>query len=278
MPGPRNAELVREAFDKIEKQTKKTLNAHFEFVFLTPRTFTNEAEFFLRELKNALAKGESCDMFFLPTDNDVIDKITDEGLALDLSDLFAQYAPRYYNRVDEGVMNYFEFNKLISVDESFFIAYSMELSQPEDTFVAYMAERAQVDPHNTFFIKDGNNWYSFPQKSNESGGSALLMEAVLCNIDSTTTKPKLKSEELDFEAFPNPVSADNSTFLLNFKQDVEPTKVSIYDLSGRLISNKYSQPATKWLSIDFTGFKTGTYFVHIETVDKIYKTKVLNLQ
>ncbi len=181
-------------------------------------------------------------------------------------------------KVDEGVMNYFEFDQFVTVHRNFFIAYSLEFSQPQDTFVVYMADREEVDPRNTFFIKDGGNWYSYPQKSNLNKGSALLMEVVVCNVDSTTTNPDLKSEELDFEAFPNPVNADNSKFLLNFKTNINPTKVSIYDLTGSLVSNDYEQPASKWLSIDFTGFKTGTYFIQIETPEKIYKTKVLNLQ
>ena len=179
--------------------------------------------------------------------------------------------------VDEGVMNYFEFDQIVSVNKSFFVAYSLEQTQPQDTFAVYLADR-EVNPVNTFYIKDGNTWYSYPEKTGGNAGSALLMEVVLCNIDFTLNGETHKSAELDFEAFPNPVNADNSKFLLNFKTNINPTKVSIYDLTGSLVSNDYEQPASKWLSIDFTGFKTGTYFIQIETPEKIYKTKVLNLQ
>jgi len=178
--------------------------------------------------------------------------------------------------VDPGVMNYFEFNKVVSTHTGhFFIAYALNLEQPTDTFSVYMANRT-VDPLNSFYLKDGAEWYTFPQKVNASNGSALLMEAILCNVDLGLDNPSLKSEKVPLKAFPNPLNEGHLLYL-KFEDEVDPEKVEIFDLIGRRIQLPYQQLSENWLSLDFTGNIPGTYLVRVLNHSKNYQTKILYL-
>ena len=176
--------------------------------------------------------------------------------------------------LEEKAMNYFDFDERVEVEKSFFIAYSLELLQPNDSFVVYLAnqdERAK----NTFHIKDGEQWYTYPQKTGDQTGSALLMEAVLCNIDLNTNGDDLKSEDISaLQAFPNPLSA-GSPLYLSFKKQIVPQKVEIFDLAGQTKSVKFDQPAPKLLRLGFSGSRTGTYIIRIQGENETYQTKVL---
>ncbi|MGQ8338506.1 trypsin-like peptidase domain-containing protein [Sunxiuqinia sp. A32] len=186
------------------------------------------------------------------------------------------YEQSYYLKdIDPGVMNYFEFNEVAKTSSKFFVSYELDMKQATDTFSVYMANRT-VDPLNSYYIKDGAEWYTFPQKTNDSNGSALLMEVVLCNIDMELSNSQLKSQKLPLSAFPNPLS-DGHILYLKFDDEVRPEKVEIYDLIGQQVPVKFEQLDSRWLQVDFSGNIPGTYLVRVLEQSKNYQTKILYL-
>ncbi len=163
--------------------------------------------------------------------------------------------------IDSGVMNYFEFNQPIPTDGNFFISYSIDNIAATDTFSVYLAKRV-VEPRNTFFIKDGGEWYTYNEKSGTIEGSSILMEAVLCNIDTTMLNPDHKNTEAGVIAYPNPFRGGQKLFL-KFEEAIHPKIVQVFDLMGRQINVVYSQPDDFWLNFDFAGSRPGIYFLKI---------------
>ncbi len=178
--------------------------------------------------------------------------------------------------IDPGVMNYFEFDKRVSVEKDFFIVFSTDQLDSEDSVSVYLAKREI--PKNSFYLKDGNEWYAYSDKTLEPAGSALLMEVVLCNIGSNSGGSDLKSAELPFIAYPNPISGTKS-FYFDFKEKIITERIAIYDLAGHLIveQDRGSYPTDK-IDLDFTGFKTGTYIVRVLSNKETYQTKVLYIE
>ncbi|MGQ7869430.1 trypsin-like peptidase domain-containing protein [Sunxiuqinia sp. sy24] len=179
--------------------------------------------------------------------------------------------------IDEGVMNYLTFDEKVETRGSFFIAYSLEMLEEEDVFSVFLAER-DVDPLNSFFIKDGNEWYTYQDKTTGQEGSALLMEVVLCNVDSLFSGDELKDVNLDFDVFPNPFHSGQE-LLFKFKQPIDPYRVQVVDLMGRQVSVPYNKPADNWLSFDFAGLVPGNYIINILELrpKKQYTSKVIYL-
>lgn len=176
--------------------------------------------------------------------------------------------------LEEGVMNYFDFDQVVQTTGKFFITYSLENVQPTDTFSVYLAKRI-VNPYNTFYIKDGNEWYSYNEKSGTIEGTSALMEVILCNIDSVPTKPNLKDTSNFPIVYPNPLYSGQKLFV-EFKEPLQPKSVHIYDLLGRRVDVTYTQPDEKWLNFDFSGRLPGIYFITIlgEKFDQEYQLKV----
>ena len=162
--------------------------------------------------------------------------------------------------IDEGVMNYLEFAQTVKTTDTFFIAYSLELLEPIDTFSVFLANR-DVNPINTFFIKDGEEWYTYQEKTDQQEGTALLMEAVLCNLD-TLVAGHVKKSNLDFEVFPNPFYTGQK-LLLKFKEPISPHIIRVFDLMGRQINVGYEHAGERWLRFDFSGQIPGNYFIEV---------------
>ncbi|HKJ41423.1 MAG TPA: T9SS type A sorting domain-containing protein [Sunxiuqinia sp.] len=174
-----------------------------------------------------------------------------------------------------GVMNYLAFDQKVKTKGTFFIAYSLKLLEPTDTFSVFLAKR-QVEPFNTYFIKDGGNWYSYPEKTNGQEGSSLLMEVVMCNIDALDKDTTLKSTNLDFEVFPNPLHAGQK-LLMKFKKPVAPYIVQVFDIMGRRTDVTYEQLSDRWLSLDFSRQIPGNYFIKVVEPKKRYHARVMYL-
>jgi len=98
--GTEENEEVLEVFKVIEKQTKDSLNIHFEFAFRDYRQYFQSVE-------KALLEGDRCDLFYMPPYSSFINSLTEKELVMDLSSLFPRYAPVYYNSVDTEALDFF---------------------------------------------------------------------------------------------------------------------------------------------------------------------------
>lgn len=179
--------------------------------------------------------------------------------------------------LDEGVMNYLAFDQKVATKGPFYVAYSLELLEEEDVFSVFLADR-KVDPLNSFLIKDGSEWYTYPEKTTTQGGSALLMEVVLCNIDALPSEDDLKNTALDFDVFPNPFRSGQD-LLFKFQQTIDPHLVQVVDLMGRQVSVPYRKLGDNWLRFDFAGLVPGNYIINILEADpkRRYTSKVIYL-
>ena len=188
------------------------------------------------------------------------------------------YSQGYYlHDLDEGVMNELSFHEPVQTNGKFFVGISIDELTTADTLSVFLAQR-MVDPKNTFFIKDGNEWYAYPEKSGTTEGSAMLMEAVVCGLDSTDLEPDLKDLSLAAKAFPNPFGA-GQRLLVQFKEPVQVSRVDVFDLLGHQVNVSYTRPGDRWLYFDFAGRRAGIYFIRVQGDNPVrdYRLRVVYL-
>ena len=179
--------------------------------------------------------------------------------------------------LDKGVMNYLAFNQRVETEGVFFIVCSIELLEESDVFSVLLAKR-EVEPLNSFFIQDGNEWYTYQEKTNGQEGSAMLMEVILCHVDTLVSDDSLKKANLEIEVFPNPFHSGQE-LLIKFDKPINPYRVEAFDLMGRQVSVRYEHPGDRWLSFDFSGLVPGHYLLNIVDAGRKrnYQTKVVYL-
>ena len=177
--------------------------------------------------------------------------------------------------IDAKVMNYLGFEQKVETEGTFFVAYSLDMLEQTDSFSVYLAKR-EVEPLNSFYIKDGNEWYTYQEKTTFEEGSALLMEVVLCNVDTIVSDEDLKSSPLDVNVFPNPFRAGQQ-LMVKFNESVDPSIVQVFDLMGRQVDVHYEQAADNWLRFDFSNQVPGNYFLKIIDRKNRYHARVVYL-
>ena len=179
--------------------------------------------------------------------------------------------------LEEGVMNYLAFAQQVSTDGSFYLAWSIENLGANDVFAVFLANRTG-DATNSFFIRDGGDWYSYPEKSNSTNGSAAVMEALVCFYDESVEYNPFDDENVDVVAYPNPF-VYGQELVMRFEEEVQPSNPEIFDLLG----NRYAATSTLTgldrMAFNFNGFHPGIYFVRLtsQTSGKVYTQKVLYL-
>jgi putative aldouronate transport system substrate-binding protein len=89
--GGEESESTRLVLDEIERRTRDTLKVKLEVVTLPWLQYEDE-------LKRTINSGEPCDAYltFFDESRNVLKTMYDAGLALDVTSLFPEYAPRYY--------------------------------------------------------------------------------------------------------------------------------------------------------------------------------------
>lgn len=176
---------------------------------------------------------------------------------------------------DEGVMNYLEFDEKVTTHGNFFVVYSLEMLEQADTFAVFQAVR-EVDPLNTFYIKDGAEWYTYQEKTTFLNGSALLMEVILCDVDTVMSTDSLENADLDFELYPNPFYLGQQV-KMKFSGPVNPSMVQVFDLMGRQIYVRFEQLGDRMLGFTFSDQAPGNYFIKIIDEKKRYHARVVYL-
>ncbi|MGD9930268.1 MAG: trypsin-like peptidase domain-containing protein [Mangrovibacterium sp.] len=186
------------------------------------------------------------------------------------------HAQEYYlHDLEQGVMNYLSFHGPVKTNGKFFVSFSIEDFRNTDTLTVFLAKRV-IDPKNTLFIKDGHEWYSYQEKSGTAEGSAILMEAMVCGLDSVDLDPNPKQATLAAKAYPNPLQAGQRLYV-KFEEPVQPAEVGVFDMLGRLVEVSYTQPGERWMYFDFTGRRPGIYHIRVvgESPARNYQLRVL---
>ncbi|WP_163713926.1 T9SS type A sorting domain-containing protein [Mangrovibacterium lignilyticum] len=179
--------------------------------------------------------------------------------------------------VDEGVMNYFAFDQEISTDGSFYLAWSVENLAANDVFAVYLAERTN-DSANSFFIRDGGDWYTYPGKSNSTNGAAAVMEALVCYHDDVQDYNPFEAEDVDLVAYPNPFRYGQE-LVVRFEEQVQPVNPQVFDLLGHTYTVNSTVTGLDRIALNFDRFLPGIYFVRLtsQVTGKVYTQKVLYL-
>ncbi len=175
--------------------------------------------------------------------------------------------------IDEGVMNYFEFDQVVNTSGDFYITYSLVNLNENDAFAVYLANR--TDTINSFLIKDGLEWYSYQEKTGFEEGTSALIEVLLCNYDGELTTPQLKSYRNEFAFFPNPLRSGEK-LTIKFDEVIRPKLVEVYDIMGRKYKVSFTQVGEKKIELDFDNANPGIYFVSIigEEREQVYSLKI----
>jgi len=177
--------------------------------------------------------------------------------------------------VDEGVMNYFAFDREVSTSGNFFLAWSVENLGVDDVFAAFLADRSN-DTANSFFIQDGGDWYTYQEKSNSTNGSAAVMEALVCFTGSEYDP--FENGDLDVLAYPNPFRYGDE-LTIRYNGTFEPSNLQVYDVLGRSYPVSFTIDGTDRISLNMNDFHPGIYVIRFQNQadQKIYELKVVYL-
>ncbi len=103
------AKSTREVLDEIEKKTKKQLNIKLDFKFNN-----SSPESYIDRVKSVITSGQPCDAFFYASWMEQgLKSLANENLIMDISDIFPQYAPNYFEKFSKEEINAVSVDKKI---------------------------------------------------------------------------------------------------------------------------------------------------------------------
>lgn len=159
-----------------------------------------------------------------------------------------------------GAMNYLAFSRPVKTSGNFFITYNVQELSARDTLAVYLAKRAQ-DTSNSFFMKNASGWLSYNTQNAQGNGSALLTELIACNLDAATVIDTFNTDA-GAVFFPNPVTG-NEALVVTTKDQIEYVEsIVVYDLMGKVQNISYSFRTPNELLLNFSGMRSGVYFIH----------------
>jgi len=85
---------TREVLDAVERKAKNKVNVKLDFKFIGENYYGN----YLNKLHEALAAGQPCDAFYFSNDSISLTILANANLIKDITTLFPQNAPNYYNK------------------------------------------------------------------------------------------------------------------------------------------------------------------------------------
>lgn len=180
------------------------------------------------------------------------------------------------NGVEEGVMNYFAFSSEVPTNGTFYIAWSIENLGANDELAVYLADRTSSS--NSFYIRDGGDWYSYPDKANSVMGTAAVLEALVCYHDDRIEYNPFEDEDVAWVAYPNPL-AYGQELTIRFEEAGQYENPELFDVLGNAYPVNYSIEGTDRVILNLDGYHPGIYFVRLTdaSTGKQYKAKVLYL-
>jgi putative aldouronate transport system substrate-binding protein len=116
-----NQDTIREVLDGIEKKAAKSLNVKLNFTFIPYFVYRDT-------MKRIITQRDPCDMFEYNTCGsvDFLEEAYEEGYALDITDLFPQYAPSYYSKLDAcNLAVHQRHNRQVAVPNNFTLTNTM---------------------------------------------------------------------------------------------------------------------------------------------------------
>ncbi len=166
------------------------------------------------------------------------------------------------NTLVANAMNFIEFTNYVEPAGTFFVGFEMINMQPQDSFVVFQSLR-DAGKENFFWFKQNNSWYDFKSENSENYSMANVFELIVCNATEFPTDTPLVKKPLAGLIYPNPAAG---SFVFEAGQEIDPEKVSVFNLIGQEIRATKTLVAVKKVQIDLSGNIPGIYFVQFKTM------------
>jgi lysyl endopeptidase len=180
------------------------------------------------------------------------------------------------NKFYSEAMNSLSFASPVKTTGNFFVSYNISKLNAGDTLVVYMANR-KSDVSNSFYLKNTDGWSTYNSQNLNGNGSALLVELIACNIDDTTNVDTLKSNVSEVRFFPNPISGNSILYVETVDSIDSPELIEVYDLLGKKQNIQITQTSPFKVGLNFSGKRSGIYFIHLESGGKPIVGKIAYL-
>jgi lysyl endopeptidase len=171
----------------------------------------------------------------------------------------------------EGNLSYVEFANTTDLNSNFFISYTLNYTNPLDTFAVYHSSSASI---NSAFVDSGNGFEAFTNYNPDSWSTALDIRPILYDSISTDTIVVQPNVNDAFVIYPNPVT--NTEINFAFKEYTrEKLRADIYDISGKKM-NEISIPSNvKSYTTNVSNLTNGVYFVTLTINASAYEQKLI---
>jgi lysyl endopeptidase len=161
--------------------------------------------------------------------------------------------------------NYIPFFPYVSVDDKFFVSYTMDCSS-ENLFALEMAPWRKS---NTAYLKTGDQWHAMTDINPDGMGTSLYINPILC-----ISRAVADSVEEEMMIYPNPVSTQLVARLPENESEI--VSVQLYRSDGVVQPVAYNNYFNS-MTIDLSTFASGAYLLRVTTNNKIFMARFIKL-
>lgn len=108
--------------------------------------------------------------------------------------------------------------------------------------------------------------YSYDDKGNQE--TRLITPVVLRQASTETAEEEATEEELVFGLYPNPASSEVQIELSETALDGKAVQLNLYNAQAQLLLSLSTEELKT--SLDVSGYAKGTYFIEVQTHDKLW--------
>ena len=166
----------------------------------------------------------------------------------------------YYRSMIRSANNFFFFDSLVTVTDTFFVGYGINYTMP-DSLVVYTALNRGNGKTSTMYVYNGT-WHNINEVTKPTLNTGLAVGVTSPN----GFDPTLEIERI-LRVVPNPAT---DHIRVEFSEDQFPVSVRCYTITGQQIALDYERKATG-IRINTTSLKNGVYTLVVETKTTIRK-------
>ncbi|HBS86242.1 MAG: hypothetical protein A2W91_09275 [Bacteroidetes bacterium GWF2_38_335] len=166
-----------------------------------------------------------------------------------------------------GLFNVVHFDSNIEVDGIFFAGFEISYAAG-DTFAIYMAPDRGPSGDNTLYCRKSGTWYTATDLFNIHTSSGLTPVGCLVGIQT------FEFENSNVIIFPNPSDGQFNIDLSSV--DLNNFSLQVYDISGRMVTDKYNVRTEGLYTVDLGGSNEGVYILKMR-INNIPVTRMVSL-
>lgn len=179
------------------------------------------------------------------------------------------------DEVDEGVMNFLEFDSPVEVTDDYYIGFDINYSQPSDTFAIYHSPGRNFESQNTAFVKIGGNWERFNKVPQYDINTSLLIKSHAC-VTFETEIPDTIISDTRYQVFYPDFGLANYVYLRDTENEGW-ADVSILDITGRRLILEERYLSLDPILVSIGNNHSGIYFVEVKSdvVREVFKVQMV---